>query len=320
MATAPTIPEIVLPPQQTIAFPREETPRNRGGFIIGESDRPQDDRIVAITIGLRANFRINDREFSGPLCAHEYIPMRRFYEDQNGSITLEPGWVAGVFRHRQLTQAQLVAEVTRMNSAFAIPRENGVTDVMGIYYGAEPAGRVRKIHEIMRKQAEAWSKLVPVLHARAKPKDGHALVVWNGLPSEVQLAHAYDTITTQELNAIVNLADPGMDLVGDLVLDTVSLSSFQGGLPAPDAPPVDIAATQAAAEAEADASQSGLDVLVDKLAAAGLPPSSALEVASMVEMMGPGATIGDNDLTVALGSASKAKLAAVREVLKQHKG
>ena len=319
MATAPPIPEIVLPPQQLL-LPPKDTGRF-SGFVIGETDRPQDERTVAVTIGVRANFRVNDREFSGAICLHEVLALRKFYEEQNGSVTLEAGWPAGVPRHRHLTQAQLMAEVTRMSRDYVIPKENGKIDIMAIYYGAEPSVRLRKIHEIMRKQAEAWAALVPVIMARAKPSEGHALLVWNNLHDEVKRSQAYDGISTQELNRIVNLADPALDVMENLVLESIPLSAALG-VGSPTEPPVDVdqSAIQAEAEAAADAAQTPVERLVDALAAGGLSASDALAVASLVEMVGAGAKLTDSDISAALSAPTKAQITLAKTVLSKHKG
>ncbi len=55
--------------------------------------RPTDKRIVAVTIGVRANLKQADRNFSCALCMHEIPVYKRFYELMGGSVDIEPGWV-----------------------------------------------------------------------------------------------------------------------------------------------------------------------------------------------------------------------------------
>lgn len=310
-----TLPEITLPPQQTL-IPPKDVPSHKAGFIIGQDDKPQDERTVAVTIGLRATMRTDDKEMSAPICMHELIILRRYYEEQNGSVRVETGWIAGLPRHRSLTQSDLASEVKRMRESYRIHRSNDVLELMEMYYGTEPTAQIRKLHEVMKKQAEAWAKLLPILMARAKPTEGYPLQSWNAMRPEIQLSAAYDAITEQELNRIINLADPSTNTVEDLVLEQVFMMAAPE---APSAPPVNLADVQAAAEAEADAGASPIDKLMDELEkTAGLSPSAALQVASLVEKAGVGGTIGDGDIAAALGS--KSKVPAVRAVLSKYKG
>ena len=317
MATAPTIPEIVLPPQQFLP-PQSLTPQNSGGFIIGETDKPMDDRVVAVTIGLRASFRVNDREFSGPICMHELTVLRRFYEEQNGSVKIEPGWVPGLSRHRPLTHSLMMGEIERMRRDYRIPRQNDMLDIMALYYGTEPAQQVRRVHEIMKKQAEAWGKLLQVLLKRATPDSGYEREQWLGLHPQIQHSRAYDLMSTQELDRICNLGDPERDTVEDLFLAQVNMIPEPTGAPMPVQDLEDLVRA-AEAEADAAAANSPVDRLIDTLKSAGVNPSGALAVASLVEMAGPGGTLGDGDLAIAVG-VSKAQQKLAREVLTTFKG
>lgn len=313
MATAPTTPEVVLPPQQFL--PTQIAPTNAdGGYIIGETDRPMDDRIVAITIGIRATFRVNDREFSGPICMHELTVLKRFYEEQNGSIKIEPGWVPGVSRHRGLTHTLLMHEIERMRRDYRIPRQNDMLDIVALYYGTEPSQQVRRLHEVMKRQGEAWAKLMPTLIKRATPDSGYDLIQWNSLKPEVRQSQAYDLMSTQELDRICNMGDPGRDAVDELFLAQVSMIPSADAVLAPPSVDIDTLAREAEAAADAEAANSPVDRLVEALKTAGVAPNGALAVASLVEMLGPGGTIGDGDLATAIGS-SKGQIKAARGVL-----
>lgn len=51
----------IAPPSQTLK------PGVDPGFMIGTDDKPHDARIVAVSIGVRAEMKVGDRTFSAPV-------------------------------------------------------------------------------------------------------------------------------------------------------------------------------------------------------------------------------------------------------------
>jgi len=314
MATAPPAPApklesighgpIVMPPTSL-------PPGVHPGYSIGETDRMHDSRIVAYAVMLRANFKVRDREFSGSaLGLHEVVFMRKFYEELGGSITLDPTWPAGLRRLIPLTQDDVQRELKRFNVTFIIPREHGLTEITPMYLGTEESEQLRRLHVVMKNQFEAWTKILAKATDRLDARDraNPDLGIVQSL--------ACDHISARELEELANLADPSRDGLAGIVLDEIGPLSTTTTIPTTEAAPAKtLDEIMAQAEKESDAKPDAAQALVDKLVAnASVDNGQAMEIASLVEMAGPGVTLSDDDIIRVLGS--KAKLAGVKRVLK----
>jgi hypothetical protein len=288
-------------------LPANVAPAFASGPDIGKVDSG---KIVAYAIRIRGDFKVGDRDFSGELCLHELVIMRRFYEEVNGgSIAANATWPPAFQRLVPLTQDQLKVELNRMLSNYLVPKNNSVFVVPTAFLGTEPAEQLKRLHEVMRKQLEAWAKVVE----SAKERLG------SNIPSNPHwaLVAAFDAITARELEMVANIADPSADGDGGLELPEAlapvgEISLGNGPAQAPMTPDEAMAAAIASESTEKDKTLALVDNLVGK---GGLTHHEALAVSQLVELM-EGSEIPDNDLSEAIGSKSKAKLESVRRVLK----
>lgn len=267
-------------------------------------------KIVAYAIRIRADFKVGDRDFSGEANLHELVIMRRFYEEVNGgSIAANATWPPALQRLIPLTQDQLKVELSRMLSNFIVPKQNSVFVVPTAFLGSEPGEQLTRLHEVMKKQLEAWAKIVETAKGRLgsnRPTNPH----W-------ELVAAFDAITNRELETVANIADPsangadGLELPEALIpLSEIVVSN--GPAPAPMTPDEAMAAAVASESTSVDATLDMVERLIKK---ADLTQQQALAVSQLVELM-EGAEIPDGDLSEAIGSKAKTKLESVRRVLK----
>jgi hypothetical protein len=295
----------VLPPTQ---LPKNIHP----GFVIGESDRIHDTRIVAYAIMCRADYKVGDREFSGSsLGLHETVLMKRFYEENNGSVRLDPTWPPGLRRLVPMTQEMLQKELERFKVTFIVPRQQGALELTPLFLGVEPAEQIRRLHDVMRRQMEAWAKVLETAKGRI-PEDQK-----RDVHPEIVMSMACDHITQRELEEIANMADPSRDGLKEVTLDEIVLPGATAAIPLTEAAPaktLDELQAQAAKEVDAQTSDP-LQVLIERLMAeASVTDGQAMQIASLVDLAGGAAKVADDDIIGVLGT--KAKLAGVKRVLK----
>lgn len=293
-------------------LPSNVAPAFSSGPDIGRVDTGKN---VAYAIRVRADLKVGDREFSGDVCMHEVVMLRRFYEDLgSGSVRLSPEWPPAYQRLVPMTQEMLQKELERMLSNFVIPKPNHLHVVCHAYLGTEPAEQLRRLHDVMRRQMEAWSKTVDLALKRlpaTAPVNEH----W-------RLVAAFESITSKELEEIANIADPGRNGSDGIELPEVLAPRMDGAL-ATATPAVvngDPAAklTPEAAMKMVEAEESGDDdsaVLVQRLIdKAGLDQQQAMSVAACAQLAGD--DIPDEAISEAIQSKAKAKIEAVRRALK----
>lgn len=295
-------------------LPANVAPAFSSGPDIGRVDTGKN---VAYAIRVRADLKVGDREFSGDVCMHEVVMLRRFYEDLgSGSVRLSPEWPPAYQRLVPMTQEMLQKELDRILSNFIIPRPNSIHVVAHAYLGTEPAEQLRRLHEVMRKQMEEWSKTVDLALARlpaTAPTNPH----W-------RLVAAFEAITSKELEAIANIADPARSGNDGIELPEVlaPTSRMDGALAT--AKPV-IVKDEPAAQLTPEAAMKMVEVeesadddaavlvqrLIDK---AGLDQQQALSVAACAQLAGD--DIPDEAIAEAIQSKAKTKIDAVRRALK----
>lgn len=279
-------------------------------FIIGADDRPLDNRIVALSIGVRAELKVGDRQFSSPILLHEVVILRHYYEARAGSgqVRITGAWAPGVPRTRSLTHADLLAEVRRLSETFVVHRAGGqVIKTFELFFGAEPSEQIRRLHAVMREQYEAWNKLCAVAMGRL-PMDTAAL------HPEIRKSMASELITEREMDQIALIADPSRRGLETIELDEIKPADIA---PTPLAAPLSLEALKAAAEADADAEAHSAgasrgEIIAERLKASGLDEQRALAVGVLVEEFGD--DVSDEALVKAVGSKQKA--AQVRPLLK----
>ena len=280
-------------------------------FIAGENDRPEDNRIVAVTIGVRCKFKTQDRESSGPVCVHLVPTMRKFYELQGGSIEIEPGWPVKLERLRPLTATKLKQEVERISATFRIPTDNGgVVDCVLPFLGATPDDRLRNLRDQMEQQMVAWKKLVEVGKGRLDPEA-------KAMHPAVQLSLAYENFTAKELEQIVNMGDPSKRASSDVDLSEIvvpDLESTPASLDKPTKPSIDLEALQKEIAENMGKEGDEIDAALDRLKKAGFNEGQSIALASLIDLHGGGAKIPANEIERVLGS--KAKLAEAKAALK----
>ena len=308
-------------------LPVTKLPENvHPGFYLGEKDAGVLNRIVAYAIHTRCTIKSGDRELSAQdMCLHEVAFFRRMYEEDGGSLVLDPAWPPGLARCTPLEQDGLNRELERLRDRLIIPKNGGALHILPTFIGTEPDEQLKRLHEIMRLQLEAWAKALAIAKKRIPPAE---LVTINAkgqtVPKhpEIIQSMACDRMTTQEIEAIANIADPSRDGLGEIELPEAILppvaATTPGGEPvgAPEETGPSLAEIEAQAEAEVDGTPiDPQEALVAKLEAkAGLDHQQALSVASLVDLARDPSSIPDDDLVQVLGS--KAKLQATKRALK----
>lgn len=271
-------------------------------------DRVDNGKIVAYAIRVRANLKVGDREFSGDVCLHEAVMLRRFYEDVgSGSVNLVPEWPPGLERLIPLTQPRLQRELTRMMENFVVPRNNTILVVPTAFLGSEPAEQLQRLHKVMQRQMEAWAALVEKAKGRIGPMRSKDPVL--------EMSQAFEHITSRELEEVANIADPSRDGVGDIELPEVLVASPASQVQSAIQPTKTLEQIRQEVDAE-EPSEDAHEALIGRLMAkAELSQQQAMSVAAVVDLV-DGSEISDDALSEAIGSKAKAKLEAVRRALK----
>ena len=281
-------------------------------FIAGENDRPEDNRIVAVTIGVRCKFKTQDREASGPVCIHLIPTLRKFYELQGGSVEIEPGWPVKLERLRPLTASKLKQEIDLISSTYKIPTDNGgAIDCVLPFLGATPDDRLRNLRDQMEQQMEAWKKLVEIGKARLAPEA-------KALHPAVQLSLAYENFTAKELEQIVDMGDPSKRATSEIDLSEIvvpNLEATPASLDAPKLKPsIDLDKLQKEIAENMEKEGDEIDAALARLKTAGFNEGQSIALASLIDLHGGGAKIPANEIERVLGS--KAKLAEAKAALK----
>jgi hypothetical protein len=286
-------------------------------YMSGVDDRPADNRVVAISVGVRAEMKVGDRDFSGVMMLHELVVMRRFYEARGGgSIRLQPGWLPGLDRYRKLIRSDLMSEIQRLRTSMVVAKQPGTPPVMCFneFFGQEPGEQLSRMHEVMRQQYEAWKALL----AKCKTRLTGDLTWINphtskreALPAAVIESMACDLMTEREMDDIANIANPSMRTIDDLELAPID----EPAPAAPAAPTKSLAEIEAEVAAdEGDKAMADLDALMARLTAAGAKENEVLPLASLLEAAKEPGRISDDDIILILGN--KGRLAAIRKAFK----
>ncbi len=287
------------------------------GFVIGETDRQTDDRIVAVAVRVRCEVKSGERDASGSsFCLHEIPVMSKMYEELGGHVRIEPGWPPGHTRFVPLTRAQLERELARLNETTQVPQANGtLVSLLPAFFGSEPADQLKRLRDAMQAQYEAF---VAEAGKAAKRLDKTGT---KGLHPEIIKSMAYDAILPRDLERIANLADPTKDGTGDIDLPAVAFEDIRLPGSADSSAP----ATPVMTPAEAEAAAAQLDDgggsagrnqrVVDALTAQGLDGGAVAQLADLVDLSGGPDSITD-DIERTTGKLTKTKLAAVRSALK----
>lgn len=298
-------------PAAVASFPSnrsyESGPGLSGGRVVSE-------RTVGYAIKVLADLKIGEREFSGEIDMHAVVCLRRKYEEMGGgTVTLRPDWKPGLQRLTPVTQEQLGRVIETMHETYVVPRANGgVLDIFSLFYGAEPSQQLKRIHEVMRLQMDAWAKLTERAIARvpeaSRPRDRNVL-----------LTMAFELIAPRELEDIARIADPSsneeglsVELPAALMPATAAITAQAGA--AASQMSLDDLQRQAAHDADASGADAEQLALVGRLEKAGVSPQHALAVASTVELMD--GDISDEAIAAAIESTAKGKIDAVRRALK----
>ncbi len=285
----------IAPPSQVLK------PGAHPGFMIGTDDKPMDNRIVAVSLGVRAEMKVGDRTFSAPVLLHEVTVLRHYYEMRAGScqVRITAAWVPGLDRTRKLTHQELSDEVKRLRETFVVAKQGGqVIKSFELFYGTDPATQLKKLHEVMKKQHEAWNDLAAKAMTRL-PVDTATL------HPKVRESMASELITDRELEEIVALADPSRSGLEEIELAEIKSIDI-------DVAPkvVDLDAVKAEAEKD-EIVDSEIEALLDKLTSGGLNSQNAQAVATLFSTHDK---VTDEDLIRAVGG-SKTKAEQVRKLL-----
>lgn len=305
-------PDVPLGMGPTMAPPLSTSPD--GFFVVGSDDRPMDNRIVAMAIGIRADIKVGDREFSSSLSVHEALILRHYLDMMGGGCTmrLSAAWPPGLSRYRHLTQDNLKNEVGRL-SRMIVPRKDAPPlECMAIYFPGTLNERMVRLHKIMGEQYQAWEKLLEKAMARLRQDNVPGL---DTLHPERVKSLAANYITEQEIESVVRLADPAAGQLDSIELPEIVYT------PAPAAPAPQAAKNFDALIAEAnrlaDAGDPAADRVHDafqRLRDAGFKDAEATAVSALLEQQANADKVSDEDIIRAVGG--KAKLATARLALK----
>lgn len=279
------------------------------GFFIGQDDRPTDTRVVAIAIRVRTpSLRVGDREFSASdRCLHEGAILRRFYEEQGGSVQFDAGWPPSSPRLVKLTHELLKKEVERIVGSYIIPRENNTQVIAKDYLGAEPGEQLKRMHDQMRKQYEAWVALIERVKFRTAAQ---LALVTDPLVVDSML---YDNITPKELAEIIAIGDPSKNGIDDLVLPEVidyTAKAVPGDVYSP--PLVDKLANVNTSMTELPSAVSNEERVFDALEATGFDMGEIGKLTSLLDNGRDPSKVTNDEIVTAMGS--KAKLKAIRAI------
>lgn len=284
-------------------------------FIVGSDDRPMDNRIVAMAIGIRADIKVGDREFSSSLSVHEALILRHYLDMMGGGCTmrLSAAWPPGLSRYRHLTQDNLKNEVGRL-SRMIVPRKDAPPlECMAIYFPGTQNERMVRLHKIMGEQYQAWEKLLEKAMGRLRQDNVPGI---DRLHPERVKSLAANYITEQEIESVVRLADPSAGQLDSIELPEVAPIPTVFTAP-PQEATKNFDALIAEANRLADATDPAADRVHDafqRLRDAGFKDSEATAASALLEQQANADKVPDEDIIRAVGG--KAKLATARLALK----
>lgn len=310
----PSTPDVPLGMGPTMVPPLSTSPD--GFFIVGSDDRPMDNRIVALAIGIHADIKVGDREFSSSMSVHEALILRHYLDMMGGGCTMRfsGAWPPGLSRYRRLTQDNLKNEVARL-SRMIVPRKDAPPlECMAMFFPGTLNERMVKMHKVMEEQYQAWEKLLEKAQARLMQDNVPGIA---GLHPERVKSLAANYITEQEIEGIVKMADPAAGQ-----LDAIELREIVYQKTTLAAPPTQEAAKNfdaLIAEAgrladAADPAGERVHAAFQRLKDAGFKDSEASDVAALLERADSADKVADEDIIRAAGG--KAKLAAAKLALK----
>lgn len=302
--------DIPLAPQfhtmEPTKVPKDATPY----FIVGTDDRPQDTRIVAVVISVRAEIKMGDRDFSASIPLHEVHILRKYYDLRGGgTLRVSPGWPPALSRHRQLTQESLKLEAERL-ARYIVPRLNmPPMQPFADIFGPSPDVQLRRLHEVMRLQIQDWNGLMK--SKRAEVLAQKALNMADPRQAMMLDSYAAELINEKSLEEIINRANPEMRGIDGIDLPLAPI--FEEGATAGSSATVDrVALGKIAAEGE-----DALDDLAHKretLLGLGVAEAVITRLLDALETAGKVEKLTDASLASILGSA--AAVPKVRAALK----
>jgi hypothetical protein len=275
-------------------------------FVIGSDDRPQDNRVIAMSISCRAELDVGERKFSTSLGLHEVMVLKQYLDQMSGGCTirLNGGWPPGVRRFRTLTQDGLKREVERL-AARVVPRKDmPPLECFTTYFPGTATEKLTRLHKIMGEMYAAWEKLMVKARARVPAITGY-------IHPEVAESMACGYITEQEIEEIYRLADPTGTQLSEVILPEVAYTPA----PAMEASRnLDKVIAEANALAEADTAGDAIHDAFNRLTAAGFSTGMAGSLTALLEQAGSADKVADEAIISAVGG--KAKLAAAKLALK----
>lgn len=286
------------PKQETLFGPSIEPPKDKSNadpyFIVGADDRPTDDRVVALSLGLRAEIKVGDKIFSSVVLAHEVVVLRHYYDSRAGSsqVRISAAWPPALERMKRMTHGALSEELKRMRETFIVKKVDGtIFKSFEHYYGADPTSQLKRLHTVMREQSEAWRTLMAKAMGRLDEKAA-------GLHPKVRESMATELITEREIEELVLLADPSRK-----GLDMVELEEVKSLDIALKEPGEKKSLEQIKAEVEAEVIPTDKsETIIDALVAKGLDAQRASAVGILVAA---GRKIGVDEWITAFGSKAK---------------
>lgn len=263
-------------------------------YLAGSTDRPEDDRTVAVLIGVRCEFRMTDRVWSDSATIHRLPILRKFYEMQGGSVSVVQGWPVKLERMRPLNPAKLLGEIESISNTYRIPTENGgVVDCVSPFLGSTPDERLTNLRNQMEKQLRQWVRLTKLAVARL-PEDTAKL------RPEVRLSMAYELLTTKEIEDLIALGDPSKQSMQEILLSEIQVPNLEqeaNGTAAKSDADIDAAIQKAKADAaKAVQAADESDQAMDRLTAAGFDQGKAMQLASLIDLFEGGAKIPDSEI------------------------
>ena len=309
----PSTPDVPLGMGPTMVPPLSTS--HDGFFIVGSDDRPMDNRVVALAIGIHADIKVADREFSSSLSVHEALILRHYLDMMGGGCTMRfsGAWPPGLSRYRRLTQDNLKNEVMRLSRMIVPRKDMPPLECMAMFFPGTLNERLLRMHKIMEEQYQAWETLLEKAQRRLEQDNVPGLA---GLHLERVKSLAANYITEQEIETVVKMADPSAGQ-----LDAIELREIVYAKTTLAAPPQEAAKNFDALIAEAgrladaaDPAGERVHAAFQRLKDAGFDDSKASDVAALLERSDSADKVPDDDIIRAAGG--KAKLAAAKLALK----
>lgn len=152
----------------TTEKPAQKFATTAPAFVVGDAQAKRfNGKTVAFFVFVNCDMNSPTRgRTDGCFPIHELPLVRRMFQAEGGDITIRADWVAGIPRHRNVTDLVFRDEMARLRTFYQLKNGTKVTELMTEVYGASEVEQTKKVHAKMKEVYFAWLALYDAAKAK----------------------------------------------------------------------------------------------------------------------------------------------------------